>query len=784
MRRSYLSTESHLWSIADQALVSGSNFIIGVLLARVMGLEAFGAYVVAQAYLLYANTFQASLVVSPMMTAIPSETDSATQQRLTRGFFGYALLVLCVTLLGVQSLAWLMGLWSEHLGLEHLAWPLAMAMIGFQLQDWLRRALYVKTANRAVFFSDLFAYGGQLAVLGWLVYAGSLTPDTALLALAFTFFCSALATSVIQGIRPDLVAAVSVIRLHWGASRDFLAIWQLQWLGSQGVVLLGAGMIGQQAAGAIRAAQNLLGPINVAFMWMDNVVPVRAALHLRDAGRHALIAYLGRIGLVGGVMLSLFTLLLLPVDEWLMAFLYGEEYRPFAILVVLQALYYLIAHGYRMAAYYHRTVGEIRILAHASFWWAVISVALALLMVRGLGERGIMYALVAGEIAALLYLVWSWRKRPFESSHSNDDPRAPRYVVLRRRNGSVHLVLPCANDRVLRSALLMYYPSRWTGQLYRLTLARTLSWRARLGWVETVESLAGFCPDLAPILKEVQIPSPAFIGLLKGTPGPRAKLTLKIMDDAGNALAYARIADSPGAVEALRREAQVLGEAAGLVSCLPHIIAEGEYSGPDDYFIVESAGPEWSAGPVLAERHFAFLARLMGEEAVPWHAVVDQLEEDIADLMLQADLPDVLTDAMRFLRSMPGPSMRTCIEHGDFVPWNIRSSKDGALFVLDWEHARRDGWAWQDALHFCYQTEALVRRRKPKQILASLRSVFSQPAAREYARLYPVAENHARMLIVVYLLRMLAVSASEGYEATAHQQALRCRMLEHLLREQ
>lgn len=778
------SSHSHMWSLGDQALVSGSNFIIGVLLARMMGLEAFGAYVVAQTYLLYANTFQASLVVSPMMTAVPAETDSRTQHQMVRGFFGYTLLVLCVTLVGVQILAWLMGLWSEHLGLAHLAWALALAMVGFQLQDWLRRALYVKTANRAVFFSDLLAYGGQLAALGWLGYTDELTPNTALLAMALAFFCSAVATALSYGIHPSYAEARMVIRQYWGASRDFLATWQLQWLGSQGVVLLGAGMIGQQAAGAIRAAQNLLGPINVAFQWMDNVVPVRAALHLRDGGRRALIAYLGRIGIVGGVVLGVFAILLMPVDEWLMAFLYGEEYRPFAILVVFQALYYFFGHGYRMAAYYHRAIGETRILAHSSFWWAVVSVALALLAVHEVGERGIMMALIAGEVAALLYLVQSWRTRPIVPADATDIALTTRYVVLRRRDSSVHLVLPFSNTRVLRSALRMYYPSRWTGRLYRLILARTLPLRVWLGWVETVESLDGICPDLEALLKVVPDAKPTCIGLLKGAPGPRAKLTLKIMDESGIGLAYARIADSPGAVEALRREAQVLVAAARLESCLPRVIAEGEYSGPDDYFIVESAGPEWPAEPVLAERHFAFLVHLLGEDAVPWHAVVDQLEEDVADLMCQTDLPGVLSDAMHFLRRTPGPSMRICIEHGDFVPWNIRSSKDGTLFVLDWEHARRDGWAWLDALHFCYQTEALVRRRGPEQVLASLRSIFSQPAAREYAQLYPVAEDHAQMLIVVYLLRMLAVGASEGYDATAHQQAMRCRMLEHLLHEQ
>lgn len=780
MSRLVPAEHSHLWSLGDQALVSGSNFITGVLLARVMGLEAFGAYVVAQAYLLYANTFQSSLVVSPMMTAIPAETDSRTQHLLVRGFFGYTLLVLGVTLMGVQLLAWLLGQWSEHLGLGRLALPLALAMIGFQLQDWLRRALYVKTANRAVFFSDLFAYGGHLAVLGWLGGQGQLAPNTALLAMALAFFCSALATALSAGIRPGYEEARLVIQRHWRASRDFLATWQLQWVGSQGVVLLGAGMIGQQAAGAIRAAQNLLGPINVAFQWMDNVVPVRAAVHLRDAGRRALIAYLGRIGVVGAFVLGLFAILLLPVDEWLMAMLYGEEYRPFAILVVFQALYYFFGHGYRMAAYYHRAMEQTRVLAHASFWWAVISVALALVTVRGLGERGIMLALIAGEVAALLFLAWSWRAKSFELSVSDDEARLPRYVVLRRRDGSIHLLLPWLNAKVLLSALRMYYPSRWTGRLYRLVLARTLPLRASLGWTETVESLDGVCPDLAPLLKAVPEADAACIGLLKGAPGPRTKLTLKIMDELGNSLAYARIANTPGGVLALRREAAVLAEAAGLESRLPRVIAQGEYTGPDDFFIVESAGPELPAEPVLAERHFAFLGRLFRGETVAWHAAVDQVEQEVSELMGDSRLSEPIGKSMSLLRTTSGPDLKVCIEHGDFAPWNIRADAAGDLFVLDWEHARIKGLPWLDALHFVYQMETLVLRRRPREVLDALRKVFGSPTARHYAACDEGASALRDHFIMIYLLRMLAVGSADGRMSSSPDQTARCEVLELL----
>ena len=541
-------------------------------------------------------------------------------------------------------------------------------------------------------------------------------------------------------------------------------------------------MVGPHAAGAIRAAQNLLGPVNVLFQWMDNIVPVRSALRLRDAGRGALVAYLGRIAWTGILALSLFALGLLLVDEPLIVFLYGEEYRPFAILVVLQALYYLFGHGYRMVAYYHRALGNTLVLAHASLWWAVVAVAFALLTVNWLADRGIMFALVAGEVAALVYLLWL---RNIATSSQTPEP-SPKHLMLRRGDGSPYLVLPLGNKQLMYSALSMYYPSRWTGRLYRLSLARTLPWRARLGWVEPVHALDEWCPGLERVLAAVPGAAPENIGVLIGAPGPCSKLTLKLMDAGGGTLAYARLARLPDAVEKLRNECAVLSALAATPAgqSAPQLIAHGELADASGFFLVETAGPDESIPHVLNSVHFAFLSRLVGERKLEWSVMVNQIEAETRPLQDDPELGHVIAAALAALRAKPGPDFRTCIEHGDFAPWNIRASSMEEVFVLDWEHARLEGLPWLDALHFCFQTEALVGRRGPRQVLTSLLSVFSQPAAQEYAKRLSMMAGHERSLITVYLLRVLAVGASEGHAAVAHQQVMRCRMLEHLLQNQ
>ena len=52
-------------SLADQALVSFSNFLTMVLLARAMSPHDFGGFVVVYTGLLFANSFQSSLVTRP-----------------------------------------------------------------------------------------------------------------------------------------------------------------------------------------------------------------------------------------------------------------------------------------------------------------------------------------------------------------------------------------------------------------------------------------------------------------------------------------------------------------------------------------------------------------------------------------------------------------------------------------------------------------------------------------------------------------------------------------------
>lgn len=778
------STDSHIWSLADQALVSGCNFLTGILLARFLGLEAFGAYVIAQIYLLYANTFQASLVVSPMMAAVPAEHDRQKQKAMVSGFLGYAVLVMLATVAGVQALAWALGHLSSKIAIDGLAAPLALAMAGFQLQDWMRRALYVDLNNRLVLTGDAIAYGGLLALLmAWGVF-GELTAHGALWMMAGSFSASAFFIMTATRLRPCPKMTRHLIGIHANASRNYFFTWQLQWLGSQGIILMGSALVGQHAAGAIRAAQNLLGPVNVLFQWLDNVLPVRTTLRLRDHGKGALITYLERLTWLGLPALGIFVLLLALFDQALMASIYGEEYRPFAFLIVLMGFYYLLGYAYRMPSYYHRATGNTRVLVQASLWWVASAFTIALVSIHWLEEQGILLAMVVGQLVAFISLLFPRRSTASGNGAAGNADRH-RHLLLRRSDGSPHLLLPSGNDRVLHQALRMHYPSRWQGRLYRLFRARSLPWRKRLGLTETIDSLADWCPDLSPILAAVPNAEIRYTGGLIGIPGPASKLTLKFMDRNGESLAYARIARQPLAVIRLRNELSVLSALAKLPISrhIPSILTSGTHSATDDFYLVESPGPDLESPRHLTKNHFDILLGLLKERKQSWQEVLAHIEDQTAPLRVESATSALVEGALRALRTAPAESPLSCFEHGDFTPWNIRKNKEGKLFVLDWEHSLEQGLPWMDALHFAYQFHDLVLRVSARKLLPAMRSVFDHPDAPVYAEKTGSPLHSSEPLMILYLLRSLVTGHADGHSSGSGQQAKRLECLALLLGE-
>jgi O-antigen/teichoic acid export membrane protein len=395
-------------TILDQVIVSGSNFVTGILLVRGLGLVEFGRFTIAYAVLLLANSIQLSFIASPMITLGGLCPSADERRRFARGMFGVQIMFCgIVSALALAGTMIYMTVQRQGSAAPFLV-PFLAAVIAFLMQDWLRRYYFTVGKAAATLWNDAISYGGQLVVLCLLWKWHGLTIDSALWAIAITSGTAFAAGAVIE--RLGCTAGETRDAWQWARkiSIDLGLSNQLQWLVYQGAMLVGAGVVGAEAAGGVRATQNILGPVNVAYQAMENLVPLKAAEEMRKGGIERASAFLMRFGLKGFVCLVVFFATAAVFSGRFLQFFYGRQLHAYAAVLDLQMLYFLLAWPLRQLSFLFRTITRTRPILLASCVAALVSLTLVYPCVRSYGAAGIMVAAVAGQLMSLVYLGTAW----------------------------------------------------------------------------------------------------------------------------------------------------------------------------------------------------------------------------------------------------------------------------------------------------------------------------------------------------------------------------------------
>ncbi|MCF6345307.1 MAG: hypothetical protein L3J00_02420 [Thiomicrorhabdus sp.] len=336
------------------------------------------------------------------------------------------------------------------------------------------------------------------------------------------------------------------------------------------------------------------------------------------------------------------------------------------------------------------------------------------------------------------------------------------YLVLRRKNGSIRLLLPTENGRVMRSALQMYYPSRLLGHIYKFFNYIFLPLLSKFNYIEKIDCINRLCPHLNEVLKSLELSNIKVVGVLVSDVGPRSKSTLKIMNLEGDELSYARIALLPAARKVVEHEVEVLKVlmSQNVAGDFPQILSSGTFENPKMSYSIQSVGSNKSSGELLSLAHLHYLDSLVKNEVTSFWDTIESLMLNLKLVVSDQRLMKVIDRVYQSLGSIENFPIMQAIEHGDFAPWNIRKKQGGELFVFDWEHADLSGLVWMDVLHFVYQVESLVNRKTHLDIYMSLIRQFDMEY--QVKNLNKFSESQKKIMIVIYLLKSIFICHKEG----------------------
>lgn len=270
LHRSFTRKQLTTWSsragytMADQAVFSGANFSLNVILVRWLPAGQYGAFAIAFAVFLFLTGFHNALIQEPASILGAAESDARLPTYLGELFW----LHLCLT----SSLAILIIIGSLFMRspiLRDALWAMGLATPVILLEWLLRRACYLRSDARGAFLSSCVYAVLLLSIALLLHHVDTLSPGTAFGAMAVASLGGVSQRwrrlRVQVRIPRDPIALhslKSVFQSHWAFGR---------WVSMQAILILGSTyiqtfatgwLVGLEGAGVLRALGLLSLPIS------------------------------------------------------------------------------------------------------------------------------------------------------------------------------------------------------------------------------------------------------------------------------------------------------------------------------------------------------------------------------------------------------------------------------------------------------------------------------------------------------------------------------------------
>ena len=400
------------WGLADQILISGTNFSTMLFAAKGLGKAGFGEFSLVYNVLLFVNIIQVSLVSQPHNVLGTGRGRGRSYNNYTASTAAEQFVMLCAQTL--IALGFVIVARQRGWHAEGLLLALVPAMAAWAIQEFFRRILYTEGRLGAAFANDVIAYGAQavwIIALWWVDLhkaAGApsrLTGASALYVLAITSGVAA-ALGFVQ-VRASLVGRISF--------KTWVENWHFgKWLvGSEMLVYccslpmymnLVWWFVSAAASGELKAAQTLFGPTRIISYYLATVLPIRFAKRLATGGNDALRQELRAsamqvLPIVGGfcLLIALFARPLLRI--------FGRDFAAEPMVLAMYALVAFLAYIQMVFAAALTAKRMTRVIFIGTCGGAVVTLLLSCLLIKAMGIYGALLGMLLTGVA-ITALLW------------------------------------------------------------------------------------------------------------------------------------------------------------------------------------------------------------------------------------------------------------------------------------------------------------------------------------------------------------------------------------------
>ena len=406
------------FALMDQGLISGSNFLISILLARWLMPDQYGAYALAFSIFVLVSLLYQSLLLEPMAVFGGSAYRSSLRAYLKKLLWIHAALAsfIFITLGAAALVARIVG---QSSGL-----PGALAGITLAapcvLFFWLaRRSFYLELSPASACLGALVYFSLALVGLYLAERLGILSPFLAFLLIAV----SALATGIFQMMRlnaalpPDRngLQVREIWHRHWTYGRWALASCVAGWIPAYIYYPLLSSFSGMAQSGQLKALMNLVLPLQQTQAALTLLfLPYAARIHGQEGSAGASVVN-RRITMFVVVGALAYWATIIPLRTTVFQFLYSGKYMEVAYLVPVVAIGSIFWSAVSGSAIVLRAMESPQSVFIAFFASSALSLIIGIPATRRFGLAGAVWGMNIADAGALLMVVVLLRRKISET---------------------------------------------------------------------------------------------------------------------------------------------------------------------------------------------------------------------------------------------------------------------------------------------------------------------------------------------------------------------------------
>ncbi len=391
-------------TITDQAIVSGGNFALNILIARVLSLNDLGTFSLCWLALLLASSIHQAFLLGACPTAISRRKEATAKEIYVHHLAILNLGTVLTSFLATYALSLLFFSKAQLNGFFPIT--LALLVSSYLFFDFGRKMNQNLSKTKRTLIADGIVLVVQLATMAVLFYAHNLDLISLLASWALIYSVAGLVLNFafLVKIKSNLESLVPILIEHWNYGKWLMATGMIQWFSGNIYTITAAAILGNAAAGVIRLLQNIVGVLHILFISFEIYIPVKAAeIYLRQ-GTKSMVDYVVAFAVQGMAITIAVVLLICTFSTQILQLFYKGDVTESSLLCFF-AIFYLIVFSAIPLRIILRTVGNTRALFIAYVISLLISLVIAKPLITQYGTTGVLLGFLISNVVTNIYYI-------------------------------------------------------------------------------------------------------------------------------------------------------------------------------------------------------------------------------------------------------------------------------------------------------------------------------------------------------------------------------------------